>query len=161
MTLQQTISDEHIKLFSQKVNKKGHNECWEWLGSKAGNTGYGKVKIGGKTFRAHRVSWSLFFGDVPKGKMVLHKCNNPGCVNPYHLYIGDGHDNAKDRDKAGHTKGGRPPHKLSRSDVEKIHKLLAEGNLSQREISDIFRVKHSTISNVRTERCPHYAKRRT
>ena len=100
---------DRLDAFAAKVDKRDTHSCWEWLGSKVGNTGYGKVKIGGRTFRAHRVSWEFFFGPIPEGKMVLHKCNNPGCVNPYHLYLGDGKDNAVDRARAGHSRGGRPP----------------------------------------------------
>jgi hypothetical protein len=66
--------------------------CWEWLASRD-KDGYGKFGRG----RAHRVSYELHFGPIPAAAMVLHTCDNPWCVNPGHLYLGNGFDNARDK----------------------------------------------------------------
>lgn len=90
-----------LNAFARKVDKRSHNECWNWKGSRL-KSGHGQFKFDQGT-RAHRFAWQLFFGPIPEGKMILHKCNNPGCVNPYHLYPGDGSDNMKDRTKDGYV----------------------------------------------------------
>ena len=73
-------------------------ECWEWVGCRLWN-GYGQIKVGGKKTKAHRYSWQLHYGDI--SGLVLHKCDNPACVRPDHLYLGDQKDNARDRDTRG------------------------------------------------------------
>lgn len=78
------------------------HSCWEWTGCKS-SRGYGELKTStGKTEIASRVSWKIHFGDIPDGMFVCHSCDNPGCVNPSHLFLGSRRDNildmvAKDR----------------------------------------------------------------
>src|ERR1700677_2197549 len=83
--------------FFEKVSKT--KNCWLWTGSKD-KKGYGRFRLGNKLWNAHRVSWLLHMGDIPK-KLVLHNCpfgDNPSCVNPNHLFVGSHGDNAKDRE---------------------------------------------------------------
>lgn len=75
----------------------GHGgECWEWVG-KRDREGYGLVKWFGKLRRAHRVQWIYRNGAPPFWMHVLHKCDNPPCIRPEHLYLGTDKDNAQDR----------------------------------------------------------------
>ena len=72
------------------------NGCWEWVGSKR-RYGYGQVYYKGKPgVKAHKVAWELTYGPIPKGLCVLHKCDNPSCINPGHLLLGTQLDNIKD-----------------------------------------------------------------
>ena len=83
--------------FWEKVSKE--DGCWNWVGSTQG-FGYGYLHTGDKTNRkpvsAHRYSWALHNGPIPDGLWVLHKCDNPSCVNPDHLFLGDRTDNMRD-----------------------------------------------------------------
>lgn len=74
--------------------------CWDWLRSKDKN-GYGYIKDEGKTTKAHRVSYKIHNGRIPKEQCVLHKCDNPSCVNPEHLFLGTFADNARDKVEKG------------------------------------------------------------
>ena len=69
--------------------------CWRWL-STTQWFGYGVMKIAGKLRTAHRVSYEMFVGPIPTGMCVLHRCDNPPCCNPEHLFIGTFKDNTQD-----------------------------------------------------------------
>lgn len=91
------------KRFLVKVRKT--DACWVWEGSQASN-GYGSFSIK-KSIRAHRLSWMLYRGDIPAGLFVCHKCDNPPCVNPAHLWLGTNQENVIDSVKKGRWLLGR------------------------------------------------------
>jgi len=140
-----TTTDKTTEKFIAKVDKRGHDECWTWLGAK-GLKGYGRFWNGKRLVLAHRQSWEIFFGPIPEGYMVLHKCNNPSCVNPYHLYTGNNCDNMLDASRAG-THNGRQKRKFNEEQIKKIQELLVHGE-SQSVIAQRFNVAQSTISLV-------------
>lgn len=74
--------------------------CWEWTGSTS-KKGYGKLNIGGVTKAAHRFSYEIANGPIPEKLFVLHRCDNPPCVRPDHLFTGTNEDNVKDMMKKG------------------------------------------------------------
>lgn len=102
--------------FWTKVDKSTPNGCWEWTANK-NNKGYGMFSIDsyvGKKL-AHRLSYEAAKGRIPKGGLVLHSCDNPGCVNPDHLRVGSHKQNIADMDSRGrrvppHLKGETNPH---------------------------------------------------
>lgn len=107
--------------------------CWLWRGARDPN-GYGRVskRIYGESL-AHRVSWTLSKGSH-EGLFVLHKCDNPSCVNPGHLFLGTQKDNVLDMVRK--KRGVRPPHycgsrnnsaKLTERQVIEIRRLVATG----------------------------------
>ena len=94
--------------FRQKVAVGHKKECWEWQGNRD-QYGYGVIFYNGKLAKAHRLSWTLHFGNITDGLCVCHHCDNPSCVNPSHLFLGTHQDNAKDRESKGrgwHPKKG-------------------------------------------------------
>ena len=135
-------------LFWPKVNIKESDDCWEWNAGKF-TYGYGCFKKNGKGMYAHRVAWELTNGPIPEGKLVLHKCDNRGCVNPNHLYIGTNSNNMQDRSERNPSGCGHGQPKLSIEDVRKIRKLLAD-KVPQRRIATMFKVHQGTISHINT-----------
>lgn len=96
------------------------NGCWEWRGCLT-QKGYGRFKMDGQCFLAHRASWLLQRGEIPAGMCVCHHCDNPACINPDHLFLGTNEDNVKDRVLKGRSARSDGEHnanaKLSWSDV--------------------------------------------
>jgi hypothetical protein len=94
-----------LEHFLKWVYPEPNTGCWIWTGATDGYTLYGKV---GKLFygyrKTHRIFWFLFYGHVPKGKCVLHKCDNQYCVNPEHLFIGTLKENNDDKMAKGRHK---------------------------------------------------------
>jgi hypothetical protein len=77
--------------------------CWEWRGAKS-RFGYGRFIVGRNNRLAHRVAWAATRGEIPVGMNVCHRCDNPSCVNPDHLFLGTQRDNVRDM----HEKGRAP-----------------------------------------------------
>lgn len=87
--------------FWSKVDKRGPDECWPWGGYKA-KSGHGSTSDGcGGSIGAHRLAYILAVGEIPTGLCVCHKCDNPPCVNPDHLYAGTYKQNTADRKLRG------------------------------------------------------------
>ena len=78
--------------------------CWHWRGA-AERSGYGSFRFRGRAQRAHRVSWVLTNGTIAEGMHVLHRCDNPACVRPDHLFLGTHQDNMDDKSAKGRCRG--------------------------------------------------------
>lgn len=86
------------------VDKKANDDCWEWTGNSVASSGYGRLTVGrGAQVRAHRAVWALTHGD-PGSSLVCHKCDNPRCCNPHHLFLGSHKENSQDARNKGRLK---------------------------------------------------------
>ena len=109
-----------------KIDSADENGCYPWIAAK-NKQGYGILRWG-RTRLAHRLVYEHEFGPIPPWLMVCHKCNNPSCVNPNHLYLGTRADNMEDMAEAGSCKGERHSQaRLTRGKVRNIRKRLLAG----------------------------------
>lgn len=117
-----------LDLFWSRTKKT--DTCWIWTAARS-SAGYGQLRYGGKIILIHRLSYELFIGPIPDGIFVCHKCDNPPCCRPDHLFLGTAFDNTKDCAQKGRTRNyeiGRgknrgehhPYHKLTEADVRAI-----------------------------------------
>lgn len=165
----------HQRLFEKTVVNE-LNGCVEWIAASV-PFGYGLIAYQGKQQYAHRVSWQLKHGDIPHGMFVLHRCDNPRCVNADHLFLGTLSDNTKDMirknrqrlnpahgernwmKKNGYKLSGENNgySKLKFSDVSEIRRL-GKTNKTQKDIAEIFSVSRSTVGRIlRGESWLHYS----
>ena len=148
------LTPKQAKYFWSKVsNKVDPTQCWEWTGYRAvSRGGYGIVKFWGKPQRAHRVAFYLANGTHPFYCYVCHKCDNPPCCNPDHLYLGNAQSNYADMKMKGRDKKAKgETHyrvKLSDADVESIRCQAVLGMQSQQELAHQYGVCQSTISRL-------------
>lgn len=142
-----------------KIKIDPQTGCWIWQASLSTN-GYGQIKFGDRPVLAHRVSWILHHGEIPKdgskyGTMnVLHKCDNQLCVNPDHLFLGDQSDNALDavsKDRWG--KRGLSGEKHGRALVtENDVREIRASDLPIKKIAEKFGLSSGAVQHIRSRR---------
>lgn len=132
------------------MTRRNNNGCLDWMGHRF-KSGYGVCVWKNKHMRAHRVSYSLFVGDIPGGGQVLHTCDRPCCVEPTHLFIGNPRINQLDCISKGRQNREKGSHrynaKLNEHKVRHIKLLFFEGT-SMKELARIFSVSQWTIENI-------------
>jgi hypothetical protein len=142
-----------------KIVVKGPDECWNWTAKAKANGGYGRLSVpGGRQMRAHRIAWELKNGPIPENMVLCHRCDNPACCNPDHLFIGTHKDNSRDMQRKG--RASPPPifygdrhHEATIPDSElpaiktsdkTLKTLAAEYRVS---VGTIWRIRHGLVRN--------------
>lgn len=145
------------------ANVKKTRGCWKWTGGTSDGRGY--FYWDGRQGLAYRYSWELHIGPIPKGKQINHKCDNPGCVRPDHLYIGTQQDNMTDkrvrkRSAVGAKNGTRTkPERVARGErhgnatlsdaaIKEMRERYAGGGLSQNDLSREYGITQAAINSI-------------
>jgi hypothetical protein len=146
---------EEIKsMIKDRINTK-ENGCWGWAGH-IGQSGYASLTFNNEKFRVNRLIVTCFHDEEIGDYLALHKCDNPSCVNPEHIYKGTPKDNVQDcieRDRRADVNGEKNGNAiLERDDVLEIYDMLEETNKSYEEISNKYGVKSCTIERIKNGR---------
>lgn len=147
-----SFTEQQVRAFWAKVHVANDNDCWTWTGARNAK-GYGVKRNAvarGKceNIQAHRMSWLLFNSEIPDGLIICHRCDNPSCVNPAHLFLGTPKDNMDDKIAKG--RGKNPPLaplKFSPEQAEEIRRMYECGH-SFRSIARHFGAGHNVIRAV-------------
>ena len=168
------LTERQLRNFNKKIitsTTHSYNEtpCQEWTGCRL-KKGYGHFGVNGKLQVAHRVAWLLAHGEIPVGLCVLHRCDNPPCVEVSHLFTGTKGDNNRDREAKG--RGNQPrgdnhgartkpeclargskngSAKLEETDILEVFRLRSYG-MTLLEIGEVFGVRDASISLILNRR---------
>lgn len=142
------------------VRKLAFPGCWEWQGSRT-YKGYGSLERGGRRWLAHRYAWLLSHGAIPGDMQVCHRCDNPRCVNPEHLFLGTQSTNQLDavrkRRSAAIRRGeAHPSAKVSDEQIKEIRKRYRPRQNS-RQLAAEYGVSQSLINHIAAGKFGRYA----
>lgn len=135
--------------FIHAANPRG-DSCWEWTAGKD-QQGYGMFYANHKTYKAHRVSYFLHYGEFDLSLCVCHKCDNPSCVNPSHLFLGTVTDNNSDRHNKGRSKNKPTPgmsHNMAKLTDRAVLDIRSRVDVLQKELAQKYGVSVATISRI-------------
>jgi hypothetical protein len=138
------LTPERIAAFWAKVQKT--DSCWLWTGA-SHDAGYGTFGLGKTLFKAHRVSWILHHGQIPQGLFVCHRCDNPPCVNPEHLFLGTNAENFADMLSKG--RHSPPPIMGGWNRIEFPPEVISEMG----KVSDTVLARRCGVSKYAVARC--------
>lgn len=150
------LTEKDLERFWSKVDKKGDDECWGWLGT-IDREGYGNLAINlpdgrNTTRKAHRIMWSIYNEEIPKSMVVMHICDNPPCCNPKHLKLGTQPENVQDcvdkNRRAPQNCDNNSSRTLNSIQVLEIKRLYETGEYSALNLSKKFGVSPSTINYI-------------
>lgn len=142
--------DESIAIFWTRVDRKGPDECWPWIGRiKSEEWPYGIFWNGTNEIKAHRFSYLITNGEIKRGHTVMHKCDNPICVNPAHLTSGTQAKNLEDaRNKNRHAFGAKASGLLTDEKVANIRTRYIPRKVSFRALAEEYGVSESCIQAI-------------
>lgn len=143
------MKPQHIVRFWRKI-RKTENGCWEWQGSRWDN-GYGRFMVGKKRRKTHRIAFLLENGFLPADGVICHKCDNPPCCNPDHLWAGSNLDNTNDMIiKERQTHGERNGRSILTDETVKfIRDNPVRGREANKRLADIYGCSINSIYNAR------------
>lgn len=137
--------------FWNKVLISPFHDCWEWLGNRRPD-GYGRFQFDKQLYLAHRLAYEIENGSLELGLYVCHKCDNPGCVRPEHLFAGTPRDNVIDMIKKGRNRKPRGiDHYRSKLTHDQII-LIRNSDSSNRKLAKEFKVSSHSIFCVKNKK---------
>ena len=144
------LTQELLDRFWSKIKKTSDaSDCWEWQAGTSA-AGYGIFNVGKADYIATRISYNLYYKKDPLELCVLHKCDNPVCVNPHHLFLGTKDENMKDMVYKGRANKGEAvnTNKLTSEQVKEIRAIYKTGALNKSELAREYGVYHSNIISI-------------
>ena len=127
------------------------DKCWVYQG-KPNHAGYKLVQFRRERIFAHRLSWRFTFGEIPEGKLICHHCDNPPCVRPNHLFLGDSQSNIDDMIKKGRMviNRGNKNHRstITEDQVREVRSLLTLGKFTHRQIAEQLKISYWIIIKI-------------
>ena len=124
--------------------------CIRWTGATT-TAGYGRIQFSRKEWYAHRLAWTLTYGEIPAGMEICHRCDVPGCVNPDHLFLGNHTENMRDARRKGRLATGdrHPGAKLTADEVREVRARRMAGETTT-SLAAAFGATTATISRITT-----------
>ena len=150
--------DDFFERYASKIDRNAPSGCWLWMGATNRTVnGYGMFRVKRVAHYAHRAASAATHGELPKGAIVMHRCDTPLCCNPAHLCIGSQADNLKDMANKGRnfSNGLSKNAKLSKNQAEMARLMLKLG-VSQKDVASVLGVTQGTISRLASGKVQSY-----
>lgn len=150
MNMAGRVKADAVTRFEEKFQRGAPNECWIWSAGRAGPkwNQYGHFKAEGQ-IKAHRFSYQLYVGPIPEETCVCHRCDNPLCVSPAHLFLGTYLDNNRDAIAKGrHSFNTRFQPTISTEVVTEVRKLYEPGKVGYLKLAKRFGISHSHVRQL-------------
>jgi len=163
-----TMTPKRVRRFWSRVVRCEGDGCWIWQGRREEKMGYGRFLFGEGSLYAHRISYHLTVGPIPRGLCVCHRCDNPPCVNPDHLFLGTQKDNIADaitkgRQAKGLTHGSvthpglhrgekNPSAKLTEVEVSQIRALVRGFRITKGDVGRLYGVTGQMVGAISRRR---------
>mgnify|MGYP000868179549 CR=1 FL=1 len=141
------IPESVARRFWSHVALAGPDDCWEWTAF-IDKHGYGRFSYNNQMVQTHRFSFTLAHGSIPPDHEVCHKCDNPKCCNPAHLFLGTHQDNMTDMKTKKRARTLATTTKITRTLKRQIREAYIAENVSQQELAARFGVHITTVSKI-------------
>lgn len=153
-SLRSDVGSSVLSAFEYFVHPEPNSGCWLWAGpsfAKRGDYGCFTMRRAGIVQqRAHRISWALYRGALPANTHVLHRCDNPACVNPDHLFLGDQTRNMNDKVQKGRQNKGERHGMAKLTEVQAI--AIRADSRKYSDIAQDYEISNVTVSDIKRSR---------
>ena len=153
------VDRSFFEAHAARIMPEPNSGCWLWLGAVHGRMGYGSVTVSNprRTEQAHRLAWREYFGEIPRGMLVCHRCDVPTCVNPSHLFLGTPSENSMDCARKNRNVAQCKRHLMARGArhgrarlTQHQVLLIRSDSRSNAQIASEFGVSYQTVGRIKS-----------